>query len=199
MQSIRDATPAAQILFLTTPEDEHTRSAIDAAGLDRMDVPWEPIGDYARKINASYRATSEPLIFTGALDLRFRAGWFEAATAALAPGIGVVGTNDLGGRDPALGEHATHSLITREYADEYGTADAPGAVLHEGYWHEYVDTELVETAQARGAWAYAAGSVVEHLHPDWGKAPSDDLYRMSPQRMEYGRAIYETRRHLWWT
>ena len=32
-------------------------------------------GDYAAKINEGYRRSTEPLIFLGAIDIRFTPGW----------------------------------------------------------------------------------------------------------------------------
>jgi hypothetical protein len=160
-------------------------------------VAREPVGDYARKINAGCRATTEELLFLGADDLHFHPGWLEAAAAKLAPGIGVVGTNDLGSPRVVAGEHATHSLVTRAYADQHGAIDRPGEILHEGYPHEYVDDELVGTAKHRCAWAMALDSHVEHLHPDHDKAPWDELYLAQPGRMDAGAPLYQARRRLW--
>lgn len=157
------------------------------------------IGDYARKINRGYLVSSEPFLFLGADDLAFRPGWLAAGLAPFAdPAIGVVGTQDLAPTERARsGEHATHVLVRRRYVDELGTIDEPGKILHESYPHEYVDDELVGTAKARGAWHFAGDSVVEHLHPSWGKAPTDALYRDQARRMAIGRRIFERRRPLW--
>jgi hypothetical protein len=95
------------------------------------------------------------------------------------------------------GDHSTHSLVTREYVDKFGTIDEPGVVLHEGYHHEFVDDEFVQTAMFRGMWAFAEDSHVEHLHPNWNKAPSDRLYRMQRRRMRLGKRVYAERKHLW--
>ena len=86
--------------------------------------------------------------------------------------------------------------MAREYVDR-GTIDEPGKLLHEGYPHEYVDDEFVQTAKKRGAWAFAEASIVEHLHPSWGKAPRDKLYDAQRQRMNAGRVVLNRRRHLW--
>lgn len=161
-----------------------------------LDHPQAP-GDYARKINAGYRASSEPLMLLGADDITFRPGWLEAAIAQLAPGIGVVGTNDLGSGRVMAGQHATHPLVTRHYADTYGTIDEPGIVLHEGYGHNFVDDEFVGTARQRHAFAFAADAIVEHHHPDWGKADRDDVYDLGRERWAYDRLLWKTRRRLW--
>lgn len=203
--SIRATTRGARILFLCTPGDTAVLDAIcdlaapnpDAPDLALRLVPKLPFGDYARKINAGYRHTTEPLIFTGACDLEFWPGWLDAARTALDPGIGVVGTNDLGNPRVLAGTHATHFLITRAYIDRFGTIDIPGQVMHEGYPHEFVDDELVGTALMRGAFRYCPASVVEHLHPDWNKAPMDALYAQQATRMRLGRRIYASRRRRW--
>lgn len=197
VESVRSTAPGARLLFLATPHDGAVAEAIDRAGCERVEVPRLARGDYARKINEGYRRTAEPLIFTGASDLRFHPGWVEAVLAELAEGVGVIGTNDLGSPRVLAGEHATHSIVTRDYADRYGTIDQPGAIYHEGYPHEWCDDELVATAKFRGAWRFAAGAHIEHLHPSWGKGRNDPMYAQQRARMRAGRPIFEARRALW--
>lgn len=191
------ATCAARVLFCCTEGDGDVIAAVDAAGAERLTFPPRRVGDYAAKINRGYRHTSESLVFLGACDLHFHPGWFEAATARLGDRVGVVGTNDLGSPRVMRGEHATHSLVTRDYADRFGTIDQPGEILHEGYVHELVDDELVGTAKHRRAWAFADDSHVEHLHPHWGKAATDDSYEGQRHRMEESRRLYRRRRRMW--
>jgi len=204
LESIDMTVPGAMVMFCLTPNDALVDCEVDRAvqcgsrlRIGKMVVIRRAAGDYARKINAGYRATCEPLMFLGADDLNFHSGWFEAAVAKLGPGVGVVGTNDLGSPRVMRGEHSTHSLITRQYADEFGTIDNKGSVLHEGYPHEWVDDELVGTAKKRGAWAMALDSHVEHLHPNWGKAPNDVMYQQQATRMRIGHNMYTQRRKLW--
>lgn len=195
LASIRKATPGRySVLFICDPDDRPEQDAIALAG-QRMISPG---GNYAHKINQGIDATSETLIFTGADDLHFHSGWLQAAIARLAPGIGVVGTNDLCNARTIEGTHSTHSLVTREYA-QLGTIDERDKLMHEGYLHEFVDDELVATAKHRGAYAHAHDSIVEHLHPQVGKAPMDDLYAEQWTRMRAGRRIYRQREALWRT
>lgn len=198
VESITSATPEPhRILFVCSPDDTDEQKAVSDTKADMLVVDWEPgHGDYAKKINAGYRASTEPLLFLAADDLKFHPGWLTAAQAHLSARVQVVGTQDLGNPRVLRGVHSTHTLVTRRYADR-GTIDEPGKVYHEGYWHEYCDDELVETAWYRKAWAFAADSVVEHLHPAWGKAQMDDLYRQEPRRLRYGRRLFLRRRHLW--
>lgn len=197
LASIDQTTPAANVLFLCSAHDTEVHDAIDAAGRQLEIVPYYPIGDYARKIYAGVLHTTQQLIFMGASDLEFHAGWFEAACAKLVDNVGMVGTNDLGNPRVIAGEHSTHSLITRRYAN-LGTIDNPrGGPLHTGYQHEFVDDEAVETAKFRGAWAMAIDAIVKHLHPNWGTAPTDPLYAQQQRRMAYGHRLYQHRRRLW--
>jgi hypothetical protein len=195
VESIVATTPDPHIIFGCTVGDVEVIKEVE--GFDHFEVGGPMPGDYARKINMGYQLTDEPLLFTGACDIRFLPGWFEAATARLDGTVGVVGTNDLGSRRVMAGDHATHSLVTRDYVDRFGTIDEPGVVLHEGYHHEFVDDEFVQTAMHRGMWAFAEDSHVEHLHPNWNKAPSDRMYRMQGRRMRLGKRVYAERKHLW--
>jgi glycosyltransferase involved in cell wall biosynthesis len=199
LESLAENTPEPhRVLFLCTRGDRAELDEVRAAGADHLEFRSTTLGDYARKINAGYRHTADPFLFLGADDLRFHPGWLAAALDAMSdPSIGVVGTNDLGNIRTISGDHATHSLVRRTYVDELGTIDQPGLVLHEGYPHEFVDDEFVETARLRRAFVSRSDSVVEHLHPLWGKAPTDTLYRQQHRRMRSGRVIYNRRRHLW--
>lgn len=195
VESILATTPDPHIMFGCSTGDLDVIRAVD--GFDWFEVPGPFVGDYARKINIGFTMSDDPLLFTGACDIKFHPGWFEAATAKLDGTVGVVGTNDLGSKRVMVGDHSTHSLVTRDYVERFGTIDEPGVVLHEGYHHEFVDDEFVQTAMHRGMWAFAEDSHVEHLHPAWGKAPMDRTYRMQRRRMQQGRRIYATRNHLW--
>lgn len=198
LDSLEQATPEPhRVLFICSPGDAAVHDAARAAGHDPLIVDWSPgRGDYARKIHAGIAATAEPLLFLAADDLRFHPGWLSAAQAALHPGVGVVGTNDMGNPRVISGRHATHCLVTREYV-ERGLIDGSPGLLYEGYVHEFTDDELVGTALHRGAWAFAAGSLVEHLHPSWGKAPMDASYARQRQRMAVSRPLFLKRRRLW--
>jgi hypothetical protein len=199
LKSIHDTTPNATVLFLTTESDTETIVEIDNLGQWRIDVDQRERGDYARKINLGVQATHESLIFTAATDLKFHPDWLENAVAKLGGGVKVVGTNDLGNTQVLKGEHSTHTLITRDYVRDWGTIDEPGKIFHEGYPHEFCDTEMVQTAKFRSMWAMAMDSTVEHMHPDFGKAEWDDSYLDMPRRFYIGRRMYNKRRKLWRT
>jgi hypothetical protein len=66
-------------------------------------------------------------------------------------------------------------------------------VCHEGYRHWFVDDEIVWTAKQRGVWAFAAGSIVEHLHPYWGKGEMDSVYALGQEHAEADKALFIAR------
>lgn len=143
---------------------------------------------FAEKVNEAYPWTDEPWVFLVGDDVRFHAGWLDhAQQTARRTGAKLIGTNDLGNARVVAGQHATHMLIARDYIDETGASwdipgfDAPsgaGIICHEGYTHWYVDDELVTAAKQRGAWAPSLSSIVEHLHPLWGKGDNDSTYEL---------------------
>lgn len=162
-------------------------------------IDWEPEqADWARKINYGYEETDEEFLLLGATDLRFHPDWDVAALSVAAQsGAGVIGTNDMGNSTVMRGLHSTHPLVRRAYIDEHGTIDEPGKVLHEGYAHQWVDTELVETAKVRGGWAFAAHSRVEHLHPFWRKGRMDSTYKKALSTADEDHRYYAQRQRLW--
>lgn len=193
LASIRAATTSPhRVLFIVDPEDVPEQDAVRAAGADMIVAA----GSYARKINQGVAETSDPLIFLGADDLAFHPRWMPEARAKLVGDVRVVGTNDLGNPRVIAGQHATHCLVARSYA-HLGTIDEPGHLLSERYRHNWVDQEFVETAKARGAWAFAKTSHVEHRHPHWQKGEMDDTYRTGLATYDLDRGVYERRRHLW--
>jgi hypothetical protein len=78
--------------------------------------------------------------------------------------------------------------------DEVGASwDGPGVMCHEGYRHWYVDNELVSAASLRGAFQMALGSVVEHMHPLWGKGEDDEVYALGKSFAEADGELYRAR------
>jgi Glycosyl transferase family 2 len=150
---------------------------------------------FAERMNAGYRNTSEPFVFMTGDDVRFRKGWLDQAQAVAGERFDVVGTNDLGNPRVIAGEHATHILLRRTYLDEVGASwDGPGSIAHEGYGHWYVDDEIVTAAKQRDTWAMAIDSHVEHLHPQWGKGPDDNIYRRGIATATADGALFAARR-----
>lgn len=180
LESIEASTPADsfRVVFVIDVDDEPTRAKLYELWPRHPVFSWfAHDGTYPEKTNAGVRLCGEPLLFLTADDVVFRPRWFSAARARVREGVEVVGTVDLTpatvGRD-----HATMPLVTRDYITDPGAAfGEPGAAFHEGYHHNFCETELCRLAQHRGVWDFAEDSLVEHRHPSWGTAEMDDTYR----------------------
>lgn len=203
MNSVKNNTAQPyRLLFIVSPGDTKEISALERVNADFlvMDRKHEGRGDYAKKINFGYRSTTEPYIFLGADDLMFHKDWFENAHKKFIDAVGVVGTNDIGNSRVIDGNHATHSLVKRSYIENHGTVDQRNIILHEGYAHNFCDDEFVGTAKLRNAWAFAEDSVVEHMHPFWGKAKTDEVYKIGQRTFNIDRRLHASRRRKWgWT
>jgi hypothetical protein len=198
-QNIQQTTTVPyHLVFVCSPTDDEQILACTQTGAFVLIADWYPgPGDYARKTNLGYRQTSAPFVFTGADDLDFQPGWAEAALERIeAEQAGVCGTDDC--RNPMVksGKHSTHSLVRRSYVDEQGgTFDAPpGRIFSEVYDHQYVDTELVAAAKARGQWAFSPESRVVHEHPFWnGRRGMDATYEKALARGREDGRLFQRR------
>jgi len=197
MASLRASTGLAKAYAMCDADDDATIEAWGSVGAEvwvdchRADGP----GRFADKVNVGFGRSTEPWLFLVGDDVRFHPGWLDHAQhVARTWNASVVGTNDLGSQRVTDGEHATHLLIRRSYVEEVGASwDGPGVVCHEGYRHWYVDDEIVAAAKQRGVWQMALGSVVEHLHPMFGKGDDDDVYRLGQSHAAADRKIFEGR------
>lgn len=194
MTSLRASTGLATVYAVADSDDSETAAAWKAAGAQVIERPGSA-GTFAEKVNLGYRETVEPWLFLVGDDVRFHPGWLDHAQHVARPtGAQVVGTNDLGSPRVQAGEHATHLLVSRAYVDEHGASwDGPKTVAHEGYAHWWVDDELVTVAKQRGVWAAALGSVVEHLHPLFGKGEPDEVYELGQSHADKDREVFEQR------
>jgi glycosyltransferase involved in cell wall biosynthesis len=199
LASIAATTPERhRVLFVADEDDDAELAALEAARADVLAVASG--ASYAAKINAGYHATTEPVFFMAADDLAFRPDWYSRAASYFSDEIHVVGTNDLCNPRVMCGQHSTHTLVKRSYIEEQsGVVDEADTVLHEGYAHEFCDDEFVQTAMARGVYAHAFDSLVEHLHPLANKAPDDATYLRGRARTAQSRRLFRQRRRLWAT
>jgi hypothetical protein len=191
------SSPNVVVYFVVEADDAGTMEMIPTNPFRNVNFIYnERSRNYAGAINTGVHRTTEPLVFAGADDLNFHGGWLEIATAQMVDPIKVVGTNDLANPDVLAGSHATHYLVARDYATN-GVIDEPGLMLHEGYNHNWTDTEFIATARHRGAFTPCLASVVEHNHWCWGKASIDETYNKGSRTEPADRVRFLERQHLW--
>jgi glycosyltransferase involved in cell wall biosynthesis len=191
--NLKDTASQAVPYFVIEEHDTATAEAIEASGAGKIINKRSP--SYAGAVNTAVAETTEPYIFLAADDLIFHEGWLEPLLE-LAKDFGFVGTNDLYNPDVLAGTHATHYLVTRDYA-KLGTIDDPDSLLHEGYIHNYTDTEAVATAKFRGQYTPCLESIVEHRHWVWGHATQDATYEKGTRTVSQDAALFGSRSKLW--
>jgi glycosyltransferase involved in cell wall biosynthesis len=198
LRNLRQTTPLSyKVYFVVDADDVESREAIaELADSDFCEIVCD--GTYPAKTNAAVRAGDEELVLPTADDVVFHTGWLEAAQPHLAAGADVVGTLDL---TPATakGTHATMPIIRRSYIEDPGAAfSEPGVCFHEGYHHNFVETELWQLACHRGVAAFEPEAVIEHLHPDWGTREADSTDEKGHGRnWDEDRALFKERRAAW--
>jgi len=191
MESLRASTDDARVYAVSQDGDEATFNAWIAAGANVLTAFGTT---FAEKVNHGYRNTGESWLFITGDDVKFHDRWLLNAQIVAGSRHHVVGTNDLGNARVMAGEHGTHLLIRRSYVDEVGASwDGPGVVCHEGYRHWYVDNEIVTAAKQRGVWISAKSSIVEHMHPLFGKGQPDEVYELGQSYAEVDRKTFEER------
>lgn len=200
VESVEKNTTNFELLFIVSPGDEDEICELECQNQSyiTMDQSYENKGDFQKKINHGFNSIEAEWYFLGADDIKFYPGWFEAAMKVYEETDAcVIGTNDMGNPGVLQGQHATHSLVLRDYALECGTIDEPGKILYEGYHHNFCDTEFVGTAKWRGAWSFSRDSIVEHLHPDWRKGINDEVYKLGKKFFAEDQELYTRRKRLW--
>lgn len=154
--------------------------------------------NYAGALNTAYLSTTERYFFHGADDLEFTPGWLEKCLAKMIDEIKVVGTNDLLNKQVLQGIHSTHNLIDREYIQKKsGVFDEKNLVFSESYFHNWIDTELVEFAKLRGAFSPCLEAIVKHLHWTNNLSKKDKTYDLQEHTYGRDRRNFVRRRSLW--
>jgi len=197
MASLMSSTDQAHVIVVADEDDNETwRAWLQAMpkGVGRVfRSAWPaPGGTFAQKVNLGYRmAPWTNWLFLCGDDVRFHERWLEAAlTAAGVTGAQVVGTSAQNASD----DWSPHPLISRRYVEKQGASwDGPGVVCHEGYRHNYIDSEICAVARQRGVWEMAHDSVVEHLHPAFGKGDDDPVYRLGQSFVDVDAAVWRER------
>lgn len=188
------------VLFVATRGDRAEIAELERVGADYL-LLQPRLESWARKVNLAFRQRVLPRGYEWALlgadDILPRPGWYDRVLERHAKtDCCVIGTNDGHNRSVLAGRHSTHPVVNRDYW-ACGTIDQPNLVCHEGYRHWFVDTELVQTAQARGTYAHEHDALVEHFHPIYRGAKMDETYQLGQSFIPQDRRLFQQRRRLW--
>lgn len=196
METLRASTGLATAWFVCDRADKVEQETV----LEHGGRVLKCNGSFAQKVNYAYDAIPKhgapaPWMFLVGDDVLFQPGWLDHAQyVAHQYGGEVVGTNDLGNPRVMAGDHATHLLVSRRYVAETGaTFDGAPDLVCGPYGHWFVDDELVAAAKERGVWQMALGSIIEHMHPLFGKGQVDEVYIKGQSSAEADRALFEQR------
>lgn len=148
----------------------------------------------AKAVNIGFRKTKAPYFIFWNDDFKAHPHWDTKALEKMTDGISVVAIND--GDPRQTTQWGTITLVRRSYVDDYGGTENKGEVLHEGYKHNFVDTEFWQRAAARRVVEIAKDSLVEHLHPAFGKGDPDSGYQKSGDTMAQDAELF-ARRKTW--
>jgi glycosyltransferase involved in cell wall biosynthesis len=197
LESFHASRPNAHLLFVASPEDKEERAALK--GIPHLVMEQRRrCGDWAAKVNLGYRSTTEPWIVACGDDVNFHPRWDRRILLChTKTGARVIGTSDMNPRADEAGIYSPHPAIHRSYADELGTVDQQGLIMHEGYDHNYPDRELAATAIHRGEWAFCRRAVLEHLHPAFSKTKPDATYRLGMRQFGRDGRLFRQRSRLW--
>ncbi len=142
---------------------------------------------FAEKINLGFRLTEGRNVLLVGDDVIFHKGWLSAALMHNADVVGISTGDDSDG----LATGSPHLLISRDYINEQGSSlDGPGIVCHEGYRHNFVDTEISWLARQRGVYSPAYGSLIEHMHPNSYTAEWDSTYEIGDRSFAEDRELH---------
>jgi glycosyltransferase involved in cell wall biosynthesis len=184
------------IVFIIEPDDEASLKA--AEQLECLIVLNERTKNYAGAINTAVNVLDHRYFYAAADDFNFHPNWLPPLLEK-SKQYGIVGSDDLGNPNVKAGNFAVSYLVSRWYIP-YACIGYPDCLVYEGYKHNYTDTELSQTAIHRGQYYFCAESVVEHMHPAWGKAGFDKTYERSLDQslMDIDDAEFRRRSGLWW-
>ena len=131
--------------------------------------------------NVAYRAATGDILMLCGDDIIFRTPnwdvWVREAFAAYPDKIAFVYGDDLAhGR-----KHGTHGFLHRTWVELIGYFTPP--IFSFGY----CDTWLNDVAEELGRRVFLPDVVTEHMHPFWGKAEMDSVYRDGIERHDRDR------------
>ena len=189
--NIEEATKSEFTLYFGCEAgDTESIEAAKATGHRVVINKYDPKFGYSNTIQSIYEESDEDVVFHSNDDFEFLDGWDVAPMQFLAdnPDVMVLGAHD-GMPTPS---YSTISFIRREYIELFsGVVDMPNRVFYP-YHHNYQDTELTYTAQARGLWAKIETPCIKH-----NRVGGDETYSKNDATSPKDAETFKSRERLW--
>ena len=189
----KSGTPGILVLLVSAGDSAEDAAAIKAAETNGRVEHFRPVGchTWPEKISAGVECFRGDWFLLAADDVTFEPGWWEATERFRAGGYQVIGTNDgVNPRCSISGIHTTHPLVHRDFH----AMGHPTSPVWPEYSHWYCDDELVQTAKARGVWAWCEQARITHHHPYFDESvPMDATYELGEKNRDADFALWAER------
>lgn len=195
IENIKSVTDMSLVDIVFIVEDDDVIVKNKCLNSDAITIINKRKRSYAGAINTAVRELDYDYYFASADDCYFYNNWLPPILE-LSKNYGVVGTNDLGNPSVLNKQHATHYLVSKRYLNKC-VFDSPNDMLHEGYLHNFTDTELVQNAISNKEFIPCLHSIVEHLHYSFGKSDFDETYKKQDGTSNHDIALYNARKINW--
>lgn len=180
------------LYFGCEPDDKESIDAARKTGHKVVVNKYEK--GYSNTIQSIYEVGNEPIFFHANDDFLFLPEWDKVPVSMFdTDWVQMVGVK----QNEADKSMSAICLMRRKYIEERsGVIDMPNRVFYP-YHHNYQDTELTQTAQARGVWASCDSPCIEHQHPGIVGGSKDATYLMNDATFPLDEATFNSRKHLW--
>jgi hypothetical protein len=176
------ATRGTDLLVIMDADDDSYNgqlgpgSDVTAMICDRM-----PTGPKVNAAAAKHAGSYSALMFMGDDNVPVTPGWDALLLEACAHS-GMAFANDLSGHAGLL---PCSAMMTSDIVQALGWMALPSVS------HFFMDNVWLELGQRAGCLTYLPGVVIDHRHPVWGKAASDELYDTArPLYWEHDEAAF---------
>jgi len=188
VESVLSTAPGVKVVCVLDMDDEPSRAILGT--LDDESVCIVTVtGDMptASRWNAGAEYSEADYFVIGADDIVFQPGWLEAALGAMdvLGGECVVGFNE----GASFGVLAAHFMVSRKYA----ARGLGGCIMIPSYEHGFTDVEVTARAKSDNRLAFAEGAVIQHLHPFYGTAETDEIYEKGNESNARDEALFARR------
>lgn len=183
-----------KLYFGCEPDDRESIDAARKTGHNVVVNKYDGEAGYSNTIQSIYEATKEPIFFHANDDFLFLPDWDKIPVSMFdSDWVQMVGVKQ-NEQDTNM---SAICLIRRKYIKERsGVIDMPNRVFYP-YHHNYQDTELTNTARARGVWAGCDAPCIIHQHPGIVGGEKDYTYKKNDETAGKDEETYTARKHLW--